>query len=80
LNTYLEELRAKLVSNYQQLNLSGDYLTAEMLKNSYLGKTAAGEEKMTLSRLVATHNEMMVKTLEPGTVKNCKSTAIYLRN
>jgi len=80
LNTYLEEVRAKLVSHYQQLNLSGDYLTAEMLKNSYLGKTAAGEEKMTLNRLVATHNEMMGKTLEPGTMKNYKSTAIYLRN
>jgi site-specific recombinase XerD len=80
LNTYLEEVRAKLVSHYQQLNLSGDYLTAEMLKNSYLGKTAAGEEKMTLNRLVALHNEMMGKTLEPGTMKNYKSTAIYLRN
>ena len=80
LNTYLEEVRAKLVSNYQQLDLSGDYLTAEMLKNAYLGKTAAGEEKMTLSRLVAHHNEMMRQTLEPGTMKNYKSTAIYLRN
>lgn len=80
LNTYLEEVRAKLVSHYQQLNLSGDYLTAEMFKNSYLGKTAAGEEKMTLNRLVALHNEMMGKTLEPGTMKNYKSTAIYLRN
>ena len=80
LNTYLEEVRAKLVSHYQQLNLSGYYLTAEILKNSYLGKTAAGEEKMTLNRLVALHNEMMGKTLEPGTMKNYKSTAIYLRN
>jgi len=80
LNTYLEEVRAKLVSNYQQLDLTGDYLTAEMLKNAYLGKTAAGEEKMTLSRLVAHHNEMMRQTLEPGTMKNYKSTAIYLRN
>jgi integrase len=80
LNTYLEEVRAKLVSNYQQLDLSGDYMTGEMLKNAYLGKTAAGEEKMTLSRLVAQHNEMMRQTLEPGTMKNYKSTAIYLRN
>lgn len=80
LNTYLEEVRAKLVSHYQQLNLGGDFLTAEILKNSYLGKTAAGEEKMTLNRLVALHNEMMGTTLEPGTMKNYKSTAIYLRN
>ena len=37
LNSYLEEVRAKLTTCYQQLNLSGDYLTAQMLKNSYLG-------------------------------------------
>jgi site-specific recombinase XerD len=80
LNSHLEEVRAKIVSHYQQLNLADEYLTAEMVKNSYLGKTAAGEEKMTLNRLVAQHNEMQGKTLERGTMKNYKSTAIYLRN
>ena len=80
LNSYLEEVRAKLVSHYQQLNLADEYLSAEMVKNSYLGKTAAGEEKMTLNRLVALHNEMMGKTLERGTMKNYKSTAIYVKN
>jgi site-specific recombinase XerD len=80
LNSYLEEVRAKLVSSYQQLNLAGEYFTAEMLKNAHLGKTTEGEEKMTLNRLVALHNEMLAKTLEPGTMKNYKSTAIYLKN
>jgi integrase len=80
LNSYLEEVRAKLVSYYQQLNLADEYLSAEMVKNSYLGKTAAGEEKMTLNRLVALHNEMMGKTLERGTMKNYKSTAIHVKN
>src|SRR5580658_7999168 len=80
LNSLLEEVRAKLVSNYQQLDLSGEYFSAEMLKNAYLGKTIEGEDKMTLNRLVAMHNEMLRKTLEPGTMKNYKSTAIYLRN
>jgi integrase len=80
LNSLLEEVRAKLVSNYQELNLAGEYFTAEMLKNAYLGKTVTGEEKMTLNRLVAMHNEMLGKTLEPGTMKNYKSTAIYIRN
>jgi hypothetical protein len=80
LNSHLEEVRAKIVSHYQQLNLADEYLTAEMVKNSYLGKTAAGEDKMTLNRLVAQHNEMQGKTLERGTMKNYKSTAIYLRN
>ena len=80
LNSLLEEVRAKLVSNYQQFNLAGEYFSAEMLKNAYLGKTVEGEEKITLNRLVAMHNEMLGKTLEPGTMKNYKSTAIYIRN
>jgi integrase len=80
LNSHLEEVRAKLVSHYQELALANEYLTAEMVKNSYLGKTAGGEEKMTLNRLVAKHNEMQGKILERGTMKNYKSTAIYLRN
>jgi integrase len=80
LNSHLEEVRSKLVSHYQELNLADEYLTAEMVKNSYLGKTVAGEEKMTLNKLVAKHNEMQGKTLEWGTMKNYKSTAIYLRN
>jgi integrase len=80
LNSHLEEVRAKLVSQYQELSLANEYLTAEMVKNSYLGKTSGGEEKMTLNRLVAKHNEMQGKVLERGTMKNYKSTAIYLRN
>jgi integrase len=80
LNSLLEEIRAKVVANYQQFNLAGQYFTAEMLKNAYFGKTAEGEEKMTLNRLVAMHNEMLGKTLERGTMKNYKSTAIYIRN
>jgi len=80
LNSHLEEVRAKLVSQYQELSLANEYLSAEMVKNSYLGKTAGGEEKMTLNRLVAQHNEMQGKVLERGTMKNYKSTAIYLRN
>src|ERR1700685_742801 len=57
LNSHLEEVRAKLVSHYQELNLADEYLTAEMVKSSYLGKTATGEEKMTLNRLVANITE-----------------------
>jgi transposase len=35
---------------------------------------------MTLNRLVVMHNEMLGKTLERGTMKNYKSTSIYIRN
>lgn len=79
LNNYLEEVRAKLVSHYRELDLSGERFTAESVKNSYLGRTAAGEEKISLNRLVAMHNEMMEKVLERGTMKNYYSTAVYLK-
>ena len=79
MNNYLEEVRAKLVSHYQQLDLAGELFTAETVKNSYLGRNDAGEEKMTLNRLVGLHNEMMQKVLERGTMKNYYSTAIYLK-
>jgi len=79
LNTYLEEVRAKIVSHYQQLALGDDLITAEIVKNSYLGRYVSGEERMTLNGLVARHNEMMGKVLEWGTMKNYHSTALYLK-
>ena len=58
LNSYLEEVRAKLVSHYQQLDLDNEHITAEAVKASYLGQGAqAGEEKLTLNKLVTLHNE-----------------------
>lgn len=81
LNSYLEEVRAKLVNHYQQLDLDNEHITAEAVKASYLGQGAqAGEEKMTLNKLVALHNEMMQKVLERGTMKNYYSTALYLKS
>ena len=80
LNSYLEEVRAKMVTHYQRLDLDDEHITAEAVKNSYLGLGSGGEEeKMTLNKLVASHNEMMQKVLERGTMKNYYSTAIYLK-
>jgi hypothetical protein len=80
LNSYLEEVRAKVVTHYQQLDLADEHVTAEAVKASYLGQGAkAEEEKMTLNKLVAMHNEMMQKVLERGTMKNYYSTALYLK-
>lgn len=80
LNTYLEEVRGKLVSHYRQLNLDDAAITAEDVKNSYLGKNAMPKPvQMTLNRLVALHNEMMEKVLSWGTMKNYYSTGLYLQ-
>jgi integrase/recombinase XerD len=56
------------------------HVTAEALKKSYLGlESQAGERRMTLNELVATHNEMMQKVLEKGTMKNYYTTAMYVK-
>jgi hypothetical protein len=34
LNSLLEKIRAKVVASYQQFNQTGQYFTAEMLKNA----------------------------------------------
>jgi len=53
LNSYLEEVRSKLVVHYQQLALKGGEVTAEAVKNSYLGISENRPTgKMTLCKLV----------------------------
>jgi site-specific recombinase XerD len=80
LNSYLEEVRSKIVTHYQRLALENTEVTAEAVKNAYLGiseKTTA--EKITLCKLVDMHNDLMKSVLKRGTLKNYFSTAIYLR-
>lgn len=80
LNNYLEEIRGKVFNHYQELTVSGAIVTAEAVKNAYLGIDLQGEkDKMTLRKLVDTHNELMKTVIKPGTMKNYNSTAIYVR-
>jgi len=80
LNSYLEEIRSKIVSHYRDLNLAGATITAEMVKNAYLGIDPEDEKgQMTLRQLVEAHNDQMKTVVKPGTMKNYFSTAIYIR-
>lgn len=80
LSSYLEEVRSKLVVEFQRLQLGNTEVSAEAVKNAYLGITdEVKEEKMTLCKLVDMHNEMMKSVLEKGTLKNYYSTAVYLK-
>src|SRR5450432_565897 len=80
LASYLEEVRSKVVVHFQRLQLENTIVTAEAVKNAYLGiSDKPAEEKMTLCKLVDTHNEMMKSVLKWGTMKNYYSTAVYLR-
>src|SRR3984957_10137670 len=79
LNSYLEKIRGKIASHYRALDLDDNILTAEILKNAYLG---IGVEKInyTLLSLTEQHNTMMEKVIKYGTLKNYFSTSKYLKN
>src|ERR1017187_354080 len=63
LNSYLETVRGKIVSHYRWLDLDDAILTAEILKNAYLG-IGVEENKYTLLRLTKEHIVMMDKVLK----------------
>lgn len=79
LNSYLEEVRGKLVKHYRALHVTDGMLTAEGVKNAYLG-LGEKDRKYTLLWVVEEHNQKMQKALRPGTMKNYHATAKYLRN
>jgi len=80
LGSYLEEVRSKLVVHFQQLELINTEVTAEAVKNSYLGiSDKPAPEKLTLCKLVDMHNDLMKTVLEQGTLKNYFSTAAYIK-
>lgn len=82
LNSYLEEIRSKMFSHHQDLNLAGETITAEAVKNAYLGIAPEDEKgQMTLRQLVEAHKDQMKTAVKPGTMKNYFSTAFeyYIR-
>jgi len=67
LNSYLEEVRSKLVVHYQQLQLKDAEVTAEAVKNSYLSISEdKAIEKMTLCKLVDMHRARGRFRTKPG--------------
>ncbi len=76
LNTYLEHLRSKIFSSYQDLLLRKKSVTAEGVKNNFLG---IEEEQHSLGSLMDFHNSEMKSVLEWGTLKNYRTTAKLVR-
>ena len=60
LNSYLEEVRGKLVKQYRALHITDTLLTAESVKDAYLGVNE-NKRKYTLLWVVAEHNLIMEK-------------------
>jgi len=74
LNQYLLQVRSRLVESYRELQLQDKSLTAEMVKNKFLG---VSEDRPTLLNLIDYHNESMQGVLAPGTFKNYYTTKKY---
>jgi len=78
LNTYLEQIRGKVIYHFQQLTLKG-VTTANALKNAYLGLIENANE-LGLLDLVELHNKEAESLVKKGTIKNYYTTAKYVRN
>ena len=75
INTYLEQVRARLVECYQQLQVSKKLITADAVKALYCGNN---EKEHTLLNLIDYHNDDMKHYLEWGTQKNYYTTRKYV--
>ncbi|HTN19788.1 MAG TPA: site-specific integrase [Pelobium sp.] len=76
LNNYLEQTRGMLSGIYQELSLTSDLVTANLIKNRFLGVV---EDRHTLNSLMDYHNLHMIEVLAPGTMKNYYTTQKYLK-
>jgi integrase/recombinase XerD len=75
LNTYLEQIRSRLVECYQELILEKKFITADSVKNKFC---CFEEKEHSLMSLFDYHNTEMKTTLEWGTLKNYFTTRRYV--
>lgn len=75
INSYLKQIEAKVFEHYREMLATNEMVTAEGLKNAYLGLTT---NQQSLMSLVKYHNEIMKDKLEWGTLKNYGTTQKYI--
>jgi len=75
LNKIIEETRYKLRECYQKLQMQNKLISAEAIKNLFLGET---KTENTLCSLVDYHNTNMKGVLAHGTLKNYYTTKKYV--
>lgn len=76
LAAYLDQLRNRLYECRQELEKERKLITAEAIKQRYLGRDETGKS---LQELMAYHNEEMKFELAPGTQKNYHTTRKYVQ-
>ncbi|QEH39470.1 site-specific integrase [Chitinophaga sp. XS-30] len=78
-NSYLMNVRAKLTAHYQDLQLDKEVVTAEMVKQRFLGiDPDTQSSNMTLIDLIDRHIKEKPEGLTEGTIKNYRATKKYL--
>jgi integrase len=75
INKFIEETRYKLRECYQQLQMQSKLITAEAIKNLFLGEE---KSENTLCSLIDYHNVNMKSVLAQGTLKNYFTTKKYV--
>lgn len=76
INNYIEQVRSQLFTCYQKLLSERKLVTANAIKNMYLGKE---EKEHSLMGLIEYHNTCLKDTLEWGTMKNYHTTQKYVQ-
>lgn len=76
LNAFLEQVRSGIVSCYQEMMLQKKLVTAEAIKNKFLGND---RKEHTLCKLVEYHNANTKDSLTWGTLKNYSTTQKYIQ-
>ncbi len=76
INEYLEDIRIILRDRYQELLSKGRFITADLIKEAFLGN---GNPELTLNTLTDYHNEQAKAVLEWSTLKHYYVTQRYLQ-
>jgi len=76
IDNYLEQTRGMLSGIYQELILTSELITPNLIKNRFLG---VAEHRHTLNSLMDYHNLHMIEVLASGTMKNYYTTEKYLK-
>lgn len=75
LNSYLDQVKAKIFKTCQDLDNQGKLVTAQLIKSTFLGE---GENHKTLKNLIEYHSNKIKNTLAPGTIRNFGITENYI--
>lgn len=75
LNQHLDQFKVGILEIYQQLTIQKKLITADLLKNKFLGKD---EQDYTICKMIEYHNREEMENLEWGTMKNYQTTQKYV--